>query len=82
MLHISQVLPLAENKQSHDFKFIAKGTKKTKRKGGYMVKMQDCKVLSSNHERQKMNIKSNINGEIRWIYFMLLIEIDGHEVFM
>jgi len=77
-LHISKVIPLAQDGKSHDFTFVAKGDKK--RKAGYIVEMNNSVVTSSNFERRKMNIKSLDSEELRWCYYVLLIEFDGHEV--
>lgn len=80
MLHLTRAIDLAQNGKPHDFKFISKGTRKTKRKGGYIVEMKNAIVTSSNYERRKMNIKSKKSGQLRWCYYVLLIEIDGHEI--
>ena len=78
LIHISKVIPIAENGKPHNFKFVAKGDKN--RDGGYIVVMNNAVVTSSNNERQKINIKSLVSGEIRWCYYVLLIELDGIEV--
>lgn len=77
-LHISKVLPAAQDGLPHSFKFVAKGD--DKRKAGYIVEMNNGVVTSSNYELRKMNIKSLDSQQIRWCYYVLLIEFDGHEV--
>ena len=80
MLHLTRAIDLAQDGKPHDFKFISKGTRRTKRTGGYIVEMKNAVVTSSNHERRKMNLKSEKSGQLRWCYYVLLIEIDGHEI--
>lgn len=82
MLHISKAITYAQNNKPHDFKFVSKGTGKKNRTGGYVVEMKNAVVTSSNYERRKMNIKSLDSGQVRWCYYVLLIEIDGHEVIL
>jgi len=82
MLHISKAIALAQNNKPHDFKFVTKGTAKNKRKGGYIVEMNNAVVTSSNYERRKMNLKSLDSNQMRWCYYVLLIEFDGHEIFL
>jgi hypothetical protein len=78
IIHISKVIPLAQDNKVHSFKFVAKGDKK--RKAGYIVEMNNAVVTSSNYEKRKMNLKCLDSNEIRWCYYVLLIEFDGHEV--
>jgi len=82
MLHISKAIAYAQNNKPHDFKFVSKGTNGKNRKGGYIVSMTNAVVTSSFHEKRKMNIKSLDSNQVRWCYYVLLIEIDGHEVFL
>ncbi len=80
MLHLTRAIDLAQDGKPHHFKFASKGTRKTKRKGGYWVEMKNAVVTSSYHEKRKMNVKSLDSGQKRWCYYLLLIEIDGHEI--
>lgn len=82
MLHISKVLEIAHDGRPHNFKFVAKGNQHKKRKGGYWVEMTNAVVTSSNFARRKMNLKSLDSGQTRWAYNVLLIEFDGHEIFL
>jgi hypothetical protein len=78
VLHISRVISLAQDGQPHSFTFVAKGDKY--RKAGYIVKMNNAVVTSSSYDNRKLNLKSLDSSEIRWCYYVLLIEFDGHEV--
>jgi len=82
MLQLTKAIDLAQDGEEHDFVFIAKGSNKNKRRGGYKVVMKNAYVTSSNHERRKMNIKSANSGQMRWCYYCLLIEIDVHEIIL
>lgn len=82
MLYLTRAINLLENGELHSIKFITAGSVKAKRDGGYEVEMLNCKVLSSNNERQKFNIKSMDSGQIRWVSFALLTEVDGIEIFI
>jgi hypothetical protein len=79
---LSEAIALAEDGRPHDFEFVSKGNSKTKREGGYIVRMDNAVLTSSNNQKQKMNIKGLESGQIRWCYYVLLIRIDGQEVFI
>lgn len=82
MLNQQRAIDLAQDGKPHSFKFVAKGTEGKNRKGGYIVSMENAVVTSSNFERRKMNIKCLDSAQIRMCYFILLIEFDGHEIFV
>ncbi len=82
MLSLTRAIQTAQDKKPHNFKFVAKGSKQNKRNGGYIVEMNDAVVTSTNYERRKMNLRSVKNGQMRWCYYVLLIEFDGHEVIL
>lgn len=82
MLGITRAIQIAQDGQPHNFKFVSKGTAKNKRKGGYIVEINNAVVTSSNYEKRKMNIKSLDSGQLRWCYYVLLTELDGHEVIL
>lgn len=82
MISLLRAINLIENGEHHDIKFVTAGSIKNKRAGGYEVEMINCKVLSSNNERQKLNVKSTDSGQIRWVSFVLLIDVDGIEIFI
>ncbi len=79
---LAEAIELAHNGQPHDFTFVAHGTAKKKREGGYTVHMTKAVVTSSYKEKQKMNLKSLDSGQIRWCYFVLLTHIDSEEIFV
>ena len=82
MLHISRALKLLQDNKPHDVKFVAKGDEKIARKGGYVVNMRNSIVTSSNYKLRKLNLRSLDSKQTRWAYYILLIEVDGHEIFM
>jgi hypothetical protein len=82
MLGITRAIQIAQDGNPHDFKFVSKGTKSKNRKGGYVVEMKNSVVSSSNFELRKMNIRSLDSLQFRWCYYVLLIELDSHEVIL
>ena len=82
MLYLFKAIELAQDGNPHDFKFVAKGSEENNRKGGDIVEMKQAVVTSSNNELQKLNLKSTISGEKRWMYYVLLLEFDGQEIFL
>ena len=78
LLHLSKVVALCQDGKPHRFVFVAKGNNKTK--GGYLVEMNNTIVTSSSFEHRKFNLKCLDSFEIRWCYYVLLIEYDNFEV--
>jgi len=78
MIQQQKAVDLAQDGKPHSFKFVAKGS--NKRKGGYMVLMDNTVVTSSYSAKRKMNLKCMDSGQIRMCYFILLVEFDGHEI--
>jgi hypothetical protein len=82
MLSLTRAIQEAEDGKPHNFIFITKGTAKNKRNGGYKVEMKNAVVTSSNYAEGKLNLRSIDSGQIRWCYYVLLIEFDSHEIIL
>ena len=75
MIHISEAINILNDKEPHRVVFVSKSK-------GTNTLIEKGVATSSNFERRKFNIKSVDSGQTRWVYYVLLIEIDNKEVYL
>ena len=75
MLHISEAINIMNDGHPHEIEYVSK-------KDGHIVRMQNAVVTSSNFERKKFNVKNQTSKQIRWVYYLLIIKLDGEEVYL
>lgn len=78
MITYSDMLLKAQDNKPHNFTFVAKGD--NRRRGGYLVTMEETVVSSSFHEASTFNLLSINSSNVRKVYSILIIEFDGHKV--
>lgn len=75
MIHLSEALRILNDMEPHDVVFVSKNK-------GIESEIKKAVVLSSNYERKKFNLKSTISNQIRWVYYLLIVKVDGEEVYL
>lgn len=78
MIDYSKMIAEAQDGKPHDFVIVAKGDEK--RKGGYLIHLNNSVVLSSFHEASSFNLKSMNSEQIRKVYTILILWFDGKKV--
>ena len=74
MLNIAQARKIIDSKQPFDVSFW--------KQNGEIVHAKDVVCTSSNFERNTINIKYMVSGEIRKIKALLVFNINGEEVYL
>ena len=81
MLSVASAVKLIKQNKEFSIKYVAHGDKKAKRAGGYIVDIPRARLKSSYHYGYSLNIEVLPSGNIRECKAILILEVNGIQVY-